>query len=158
MWAGAATGGTAPAYTSLPTGYLLCDGSAISRSTYATLFAAISTRYGVGNGTTTFNLPTLTTQLPLGLAAGGTVTNAGTTATGAQSATHTHGTNFNTGGHSVTHTHDTVVYYNGGSTQTKTSGGASVDHVHLVNGTTNANTTSHNHTINTTTVHYIIKT
>jgi microcystin-dependent protein len=40
-----------------PTGYLLCDGSAISRTTYATLFAAIGTVYGIGNGTTTFNIP-----------------------------------------------------------------------------------------------------
>jgi len=42
---------------SAPTGYLLCDGSAVSRTTYASLFAAIGTAYGPGNGTTTFNLP-----------------------------------------------------------------------------------------------------
>ncbi len=40
-----------------PTGWLLCNGSAISRSTYAALFAKIGTRYGVGDGSTTFNLP-----------------------------------------------------------------------------------------------------
>ncbi len=45
--------------TSAPTGYLLCDGSAVSRTTYAALFTAISTAYGTGNGTTTFNLPDL---------------------------------------------------------------------------------------------------
>jgi len=51
--------GTISAYagTSAPAGYLLCDGSAVSRSTYAALFAIISTAYGVGNGSTTFNLP-----------------------------------------------------------------------------------------------------
>lgn len=38
-------------------GWLKCDGRAISRSTYATLFAVISTAFGSGNGTTTFNLP-----------------------------------------------------------------------------------------------------
>lgn len=43
--------------TTLPTGWLLCDGSAISRTTYGALFAQIGTVYGVGNGTTTFNLP-----------------------------------------------------------------------------------------------------
>lgn len=37
--------------------YLLCDGSEVSRATYAALFAAIGTRYGDGNSTTTFNLP-----------------------------------------------------------------------------------------------------
>lgn len=40
-----------------PTGYLLCDGSAVSRTTYADLFAVIGTKYGSGDGSTTFNLP-----------------------------------------------------------------------------------------------------
>lgn len=40
-----------------PTGYLLCDGSAVSRSTYSSLFSVIGTSYGSGNGSTTFNLP-----------------------------------------------------------------------------------------------------
>jgi microcystin-dependent protein len=38
-------------------GWLLCDGSAVSRTTYAALFARIGTTHGAGNGTTTFNLP-----------------------------------------------------------------------------------------------------
>ena len=38
-------------------GYLLCDGAAISRTTYANLFAAIGTTYGAGDGSTTFNIP-----------------------------------------------------------------------------------------------------
>lgn len=37
--------------------YLLCDGAAVSRTTYANLFAVIGTTYGAGNGTTTFNVP-----------------------------------------------------------------------------------------------------
>lgn len=49
-----------------PTGYLLCDGSAVSRSTYAALFAICSTNYGAGNGTTTFNLPDFRTRVPVG--------------------------------------------------------------------------------------------
>lgn len=40
-----------------PNGYLLCQGQAVSRTTYADLFTAISTTYGVGDGSTTFNLP-----------------------------------------------------------------------------------------------------
>jgi microcystin-dependent protein len=43
--------------TTVPTGYLLCDGSAVSRTTYANLFSAIGTTYGSGDGSTTFNLP-----------------------------------------------------------------------------------------------------
>lgn len=42
-----------------PAGYLACNGAAVSRSTYAALFAAIGTTFGAGNGTTTFNLPDL---------------------------------------------------------------------------------------------------
>lgn len=42
-----------------PTGWLLCDGSAVSRTTYAALFALIGISYGSGNGTTTFNVPDL---------------------------------------------------------------------------------------------------
>lgn len=45
------------ATTTVPSGYLECDGTAISRTTYAALFAAIGTTWGSGNGTTTFNLP-----------------------------------------------------------------------------------------------------
>ena len=42
-----------------PEGFLLCNGQAVSRTTYADLFAAIATAYGVGDGSTTFNLPDL---------------------------------------------------------------------------------------------------
>jgi microcystin-dependent protein len=43
--------------TTAPSGWLACDGTAVSRTTYAALFAAISTGYGVGDGSTTFNVP-----------------------------------------------------------------------------------------------------
>lgn len=49
-----------------PTGYLLCDGSAVSRTTYADLFAIIGTTFGVGNGSTTFNLPNFNDRMPIG--------------------------------------------------------------------------------------------
>ena len=47
------------AMSTAPSGWLECDGAAVSRSTYSGLFAAISTTFGVGNGSTTFNLPDL---------------------------------------------------------------------------------------------------
>lgn len=49
-----------------PPGYLLADGSAVSRATYAQLFAVIGTSFGAGNGTTTFNLPNLKGRAPVG--------------------------------------------------------------------------------------------
>ena len=42
-----------------PNGFLICNGSEVSRTTYANLFAVIGTRYGAGNGSTTFNVPKL---------------------------------------------------------------------------------------------------
>jgi len=45
--------------SSVPTGWLACDGTAVSRTTYAGLFASIGTTWGVGDGSTTFNLPQL---------------------------------------------------------------------------------------------------
>jgi microcystin-dependent protein len=58
------------AATSAPAGWLMCDGSAVSRTTYATLFAAISTTYGIGDGSTTFNLPNLQGNVPVGYKSG----------------------------------------------------------------------------------------
>jgi microcystin-dependent protein len=49
-----------------PTGYLLCVGTAVSRSTYAALFAIIGTTFGVGDGSTTFNLPNYSDRFPIG--------------------------------------------------------------------------------------------
>jgi microcystin-dependent protein len=49
-----------------PVGYVLCDGAAISRTTYVDLFGIISTTYGVENGSTTFNVPNLQGKTPQG--------------------------------------------------------------------------------------------
>ena len=95
--------------TSAPTGYLRCDGSAVSRSTYADLFSAISTSYGAGDGASTFNVPNLEARFPIGYDGGSSY---GLAATGgATTASYTPaGTN---AGHAITeaqmpsHTHDT---------------------------------------------------
>lgn len=51
---------------STPTNWLLCAGQAVSRTTYAALFTAISTTYGVGDGSSTFNVPDLRGRVPAG--------------------------------------------------------------------------------------------
>lgn len=59
-----------------PTGYLLCDGAGVSRTTYADLFAVIGETFGSGDGSTTFNLPDLRDRFPLGKGdMGGTAAN-----------------------------------------------------------------------------------
>lgn len=57
---------------SSPTGYLLCDGTAVSRTTYSSLFALVGTTWGVGDGSTTFNLPDLRGMFLRGAGAHGT--------------------------------------------------------------------------------------
>ena len=58
VWSGASS--------NLPDGYLLCDGSAISRTTYVALFTAIGTTNGVGDGSSTFNIPDLRNRFVVG--------------------------------------------------------------------------------------------
>lgn len=71
--AAATPGGLAPvgvvlpfAGSAAPSGWLLCAGQEVSRTTYAALFTALGTAYGVGNGSTTFNLPDLRGRIPGG--------------------------------------------------------------------------------------------
>jgi microcystin-dependent protein len=62
--------------SSEPVGWLFCDGRAISRDTFEDLFDVIGTSFGVGNGTTTFNIPDLRGQVTAGLDDMGTATGA----------------------------------------------------------------------------------
>ena len=171
MWAGAASGGTSPAFNTLPDGWVLCNGASLSTTgTYAALYTAIGTRYGSGAGT--FNLPNFTTRLALGLAAGSTPTIPKTTTTssqsvnhshtitssagnqsashghaitsnaGNQSAAHTHAYSANTGNVSADHTHN--VY---GGNSAKTTSGISANHFHSVSGNTGSESANHSHTI-----------
>ena len=52
--------------SSVPTGFLECDGAAVSRSTYSALFAIVGTTYGAGDGASTFNLPDLQDNVAVG--------------------------------------------------------------------------------------------
>jgi microcystin-dependent protein len=57
----------ATARSSPPSGWLLCDGAAVSRTTFAALFAAIGSAFGAGDGSTTFNVPDLRGRVPVGV-------------------------------------------------------------------------------------------
>lgn len=82
---------------SAPSGYLLCDGSAVSRVTYATLFGIIGTTFGAGDTTTTFNLPNYTNRMPYGTTVGATGGSAD-----AVVVSHTHTATVTDSGHSHT--------------------------------------------------------
>lgn len=106
------TGGFIPfGGTSLPPGgWLWCNGAAVSRTTYADLFAVIGTAYGAGNGSTTFNVPDLGGRVPVGYDSGDTDFNANGKTGGAKTHTltvsqmpsHNHGGSTGSGGSGTT--------------------------------------------------------
>jgi microcystin-dependent protein len=77
------------AAATLPNGYLLCDGSAVSRTTYADLFAIIGTTWGAGDGSTTFNLPSLARKVTVGSGGSATATLSNTVGSTGGEETHT---------------------------------------------------------------------
>lgn len=62
-------------FSTVPAGWLACDGTAVSRTTYSGLFAAIGTTWGAGDGSTTFNVPDLRSRAPIGNGQGTGLTN-----------------------------------------------------------------------------------
>jgi microcystin-dependent protein len=90
---------------SAPTGYLLCAGAAVSRTTYAALFAVISTTFGAGDGSTTFNLPNYTNRMPYGTTIGATGGSAD-----AVVVSHTHTASVTDPGHSHVLALDNIMY------------------------------------------------
>lgn len=146
---------TAFAASTIPTGWLLCNGDAVSRTTYAdlnTLFAADSYKYGAGDGTTTFNLPNLQQRFPLGKATSGTGATLGDTG-GAIDHTHTVPGHY----HSMTGAGATLATGTTGSGHghsTHTSAVVDISHDHgtvTVTGTVGGSDGTHTHTINSRT-------
>lgn len=145
--------------SSSPTGWLLCDGTAVSRTTYSALFGVISTTYGAGDTSTTFNVPDLRGRTPIGAGTGAGLTARtlaettgveSVTLTAAQSGlpahTHTNSATTTTTGGSHGHTATGSTSVTGGSHAhghdiSASSGGA---HTHDLNGgSTNNNTHDH---------------
>lgn len=62
---------------SIPSGFLECDGTAVSRSTYSALFTAIGTTYGTGDGSSTFNLPNMQDKVQVGKSSGKSLASTG---------------------------------------------------------------------------------
>lgn len=110
-----------------PSGYLICDGSAVSRSTYDVLFNVIGTKYGAGNGSTTFNIPNLKSKMPVGVKTDGTATSLG--ATGG-SFNHTHSISEHT--HTQSHSHTANHYH-------------AIEHYHSINHGHTIDSHSHDH-------------
>lgn len=127
-----------------PEGWLLCDGTAINRTTYANLFAVLGTTYGSGNGTTTFNVPDMRSRMPMGAGAGTGLTSRALAETGGTESVVIASGNLPTHVHSIdppdtTSGDDNTEHTHSIDPPNTTSTGANVDHSHSVDP---ANTTS----------------
>ena len=104
-----------------PGGWLLCDGSAVSRTTYADLFAVLGTTHGAGDGSTTFNLPNLRDRFVRGKGASSAIGDTG----GAATHLHAVGLSVGTSGTNARETGDTLT-----PDASPVSGHLTVDHYH----------------------------
>ena len=146
------------ARSTAPSGYLKCNGAEISRTTYAALFSAIGTTFGVGNGSTTFNVPDLRGEFvrgwddARGIDSGRTFgswqdgQNVSHTHTGTTSSdSHTHTWSGTTS--SDTHTHTLTIYQGSGALSGKAGPASSTNN----NGSATTSSNSHTHTVSGTT-------
>lgn len=120
-----------------PNGWLVCDGSAVSRADYADLFDAIGTDFGSGDGSTTFNLPDMRGRVPVGLdnmggSSANVVTNTNADSVGGTGGEENHTL---TNSEMPTHSHQFTMY-NGGT------GSAKVSSLGLANSAGNITTTT----------------
>ncbi len=108
----------------VPTNWLPCDGAAVSRTTYAALFAVIGVTYGPGNGSTTFNVPNFQNRFPVGIGPATWSDAVGETGGQTDAIIPIHGHTASSGNASVDHSHDS-------GSLSAVSGGA---HQHSVTG------------------------
>lgn len=153
-----------------PTGWVFCDGHTENRTTQAALFAAIGTTYGVGNGSTTFNVPDMRGRLAIGRdnmggSIAGVLTVVGANATGTKfgNNTHTHsGTGLTGTGVTVASNTDfndgVIVFASGGGGQASQN-----SHTHAIPALTvnvssiTGNTSASNHYMPAMVLNWIIK-
>jgi microcystin-dependent protein len=156
----------------VPSGWLVCDGRAVSRTTYAALFTAIGTLWGGGDGSTTFNLPPLTNRFrrqtgDLAGPVGNTQASCNLAHThpvvgtsSGQNQNHVHDISHTTGTDFPDHTHNVPQAVTGqqkpqsggtapfDSNITVQSSGATARHQHSFAGNSGAANVDHNHTVN----------
>lgn len=152
-----------------PTNWMLCRGQTISRATYAALFAVIGTRFGTGDGSTTFALPDMQGQYPIGHNPGGTYffngvgqrygnRNAALAAHTHNGVDHLHGLGGNSGGRTNTHQHSPPDFPTlhmtanpGFYLATQAGGPLGVEILNLVNFPTGGDGADHGHSLPATT-------
>ena len=160
--------------SSAPSGWLICNGQAVSRITYAALYAVIGTTYGAGDGSTTFNVPNLVNRTVRGSNSLGKTGGADTvTLTTANMPAHSHGVGTLTTNNTGAHTHSIITGTRVGGSNAYTNvlrdastiGSANIinsngAHTHTISGSTASVGSGSAVTITNPYVmlHYIIKT
>lgn len=128
--------------TAAPSGWLVCDGSPISRTTYAALYAVIGTSYGAGDGSTTFNLPNMQDRTVIGASSTKALASQGGTLDGNH--THTDAHTHTLSAH--THTFNDGGHVHGSSSLkaeiTVTTGGVKINRVATLSWTSNSEANS----------------
>ena len=112
------------ASTTVPSGYLECNGAAVSRSTYASLFSAIGTTHGSGDGSSTFNLPDLRGQFVRGFDNGRGVDSGRSFASSQTDQNKSHAHSVTDPGHVHATTFDNKKYFPGGGSTSISYGGS----------------------------------
>jgi microcystin-dependent protein len=148
---------------SAPSGYFMCDGSEVSRVTYSNLFTVLGTLYGVGDGSTTFNLPDLRGEFLRGLdnmgtAAGARGVDTGRTLgtnqtettsvnglTGNANISHTH--NSGTAASAGNHSHSVLIFFDNGGSGLTTNATGNQRTASTYNAGNTSNTGAHTHTV-----------
>jgi microcystin-dependent protein len=124
--------------TTAPAGWMICDGSPISRTTYPALFSLIGTTFGPGDGSTTFNLPDLRSRVGVGAGQGSGLSSRVLAATGGEE------THLLSVTEIPSHTHPVYVHFNAGSgTVTNAAWNQSGSDTSVTSGTTGGGA-SHN--------------
>ena len=134
------------ARSTAPTGYLAADGDAVTRTTYATLFSAIGTTYGSGDGSTTFNLPDLRGEFIRGLDSGRGVDSGRTLGSAQADATALPDTDF-TGSTNTAGNHNHSYKETAENNQNRGQGGSPVNQGAGTANTSSAGSHSHSVTI-----------
>ena len=139
--------------TVAPTGWLLCQGQAVSRATYSGLNALANAAgyvspWGAGNGTTTFNVPNLIGIFTMGAGTGHTLGTTGGSATSSAVINHTHAASSTDSGHTHASPDGTAFYTNGSFQQSfNNTGAGSINDAggaHTASGTASITTTTSN--------------
>lgn len=144
----------ATARATAPDGWLLCDGSNVSRATYATLFSAIGTAFGAGDGSSTFGLPNLKGRVPIGRDGAQTEFDTIGETGGSKTHTHTNPASGTSGAHTHqidppltasvpdVHTHTVPVHTHAGPSHSHTG----PSHTHVTNPPTTTTSSNGSHT------------